>query len=223
MKKLKIFAIIFAVAILFSACNFDMQSEALDNISDIRYNIFEAKTENLTATIMCGMRENPYEYDGISNPKCEFGIITITYKVRPETETIPYTLRVGSAIFEGDLEENPYDHTYMVDIEKLIDNNAEVFLAIDGLESELQFTCISADWAVQYGDALTIALENVSEQLPQFFSNKKFKAECYLKIIFDKKSTTAPYFWYFGIIGESTAAIALIIDTETGEILTKSV
>lgn len=223
MKKLIIFAIICVVAILSTSCKLDMQSEVLDNMSDIRYNLFEAKTEDFTATFMCGMRENPYEYDGVSNSKCEFGIITITYKVRPLLEEIDFVLKVNNSDFVGVLEENPYDHTYMADIEKIIDSEAEIFLAIDDLESDLQFTSISSSWAVQYADALTIALENVNDDLPQFFSSKQFLAECYLKIIFDLKSTTAPYFWYFGIVGQGGATVALIIDTETGEILTKSI
>ncbi|MDD4815933.1 MAG: hypothetical protein PHQ62_02185 [Clostridia bacterium] len=222
MKKFKILAIIFAVAIIFCSCKFDIQGEVLDNISDVRYNLFEAKTENLTATLMCGMRESPYAYDGVSNSKCEFGIITITYKVRPETEAIPYTLRVGSAVFEGNLEENPFDHTYMVDIEKIVDNTASICLKLENFDSELQMACISSNWAVQYDNALTIAMQGVEDDLLQFFSSKKFLAECYLKIIFDQKSTTSPYFWYFGIIGENGTTVALIIDTETGEILTKS-
>ena len=49
------------------------------------------------------------------------------------------------------------------------------------------------------------------------------RAESYLKIIFDQKSNTTPYYWYFGIVGENGENIAVIIDPANGNIITQNI
>jgi hypothetical protein len=223
MKKIKkvmvMLLVCFSVCLL-TGCGSDIKNEMIKNLSDVRYNLFEAKTDEIKVTLMCGLREDPYDYNGISNPKCEFGVITANFTEMPEVNEIGFTLIVNGVGYYGNIEKNPFGHNFMADIEKIVEDNANVYLTIDGIEGELLMTCVSKNWTVQYEDALNIATEYFMEQAKQFFKNKKFKAECYLKIIYDENSEFDSYFWYFGIIGTDNAKLSLVIDVNSGEILT---
>ncbi|MDD2445815.1 MAG: hypothetical protein PHX09_03290 [Clostridia bacterium] len=221
-KKTMVMLLVCCCIFFLTGCGSDIKNEMIKNLSDVRYNLFEAKTDDLKVTLMCGLREEPYGYNGVSNPKCEFGVITVDFADMPEINEIAFTLIVDGVGHYGNVEKNPFGHNFMADIEKIVEDNSNVYLTIDGVESELLMICVSKSWSVQYEDALNIASEHFMEQAKQFIKNKKFKAECYLKIIYDENSEFDSYFWYFGIIGTDNNKLNLVIDVNSGEILTNN-
>lgn len=222
MKKLKFLTLIFAAAFLFlGGCGLNVKNEVADNISDIRYSMFEGVNQNFNATLMCGMRENPYEYDGISNQKTQFGVIAVVFNQIKQENQIAYKLIIDGAESNGYLEENPFDRSFMTDIGKIIDTTSSVQLLLDGEIDPIVLTPISADWQIDYTKALEIALTTLEADLKPFFNNKQFAAECYLKIIHDQKNMGSPYYWYFGVIGQNGQNKTLIIDVHSGEIITQ--
>lgn len=208
---------------MFSACEQDVKEDLLDNLSDVRYNVFAGQNSELCANLMCGVREISYSYDGISNKKCEFGVISVTIKNKNNYENISYTLTVGESIITGTLEENPYDHTFMTDIERIIGCDKSVYLTLEGITTNMLLVCESASWQVQYDEAIDIAFESLESEITKFYQKKKLCAEGYLKIIFDQNSTTKLFYWYFGVVGQNGETVAVIIDPQTGDIITKSV
>ena len=225
MKIFKLLFVIVAVSAMFllTGCGYDIKYEMLNSMSDVRYNLFEAKTESMKVTLMCGMREEPYEYNGVSNQKCEFGVITVYFTELQEAEEIEFTLQAGDIEYTSALERNPFHHNYMTDIEALIDDEANVYLTIDGIGSEMILVCVSKNWGVQYQNALEIATEHFEIDAKQFFNNRKFNAECYLKIIYDENSDLETYLWYFGIVGTDNNRLSLVVDVNSGQILASSI
>lgn len=203
-------------------CSVDAKGEVLDNISDIRYNIFCAESSDFTVNLMSGMREIPYAYDGVSNKKCEFGILTLNFKTKNLPKTFDYLLEIDGYEYAGILEENPYDHSYMTDIEKLVDCESAVYFSFGELIKNMVLNCESADWEIKYADALEIGYTCLETDLLKLFENKKFKAECYLKIICDKNSISNPFYWYFGVISQNGDNFSVIIDTKDGTIITQN-
>ena len=177
------------------------------------YNIFDAKTENLKVNLMCGMREEPYSYDGISNKKCEFGVLTVIFKNSIQNDVINFKLETLTQTFEGQLERNYKTGAYMADIEKILENDEQLNLSISGYEENITLACQNKNWAAQYQQAFEIGLQTLGDEVNNFFENKKFKAEAYLKIIYDEEGVFDKYFWYFGIVGQNGSNLAVIIDT----------
>lgn len=198
----------------------NIKSDVVNNMADIRYNLFVGQAENISANLMCGMRENPYQADGIAKKTVQFGVITVTLKNRP-TESVHYSLVAGKQSFAGVLEENPYNHTFMVDIEKIIDGEEGVYLTVEGVASNMQLMPISKDWAVQYDKALELGISALEEDIKSMYHKRKFKAECFLKIILDQNAINNPYYWCFGVTGEDGKKAVVIFDVESGEIITK--
>lgn len=223
MKKFCVFLCLCAMCFMFCGCQQDVKNDLLDNLSDVRYNVFAGQNTELTANLMCGIREISYAYDGISNKKCEFGIITVSLKDKKDYENISYTLIIGESEIKGTLDENPYDHTFMTDIERIIGTENSVYLTLDGIVTNMLLVCESATWQVQYADAIDIAFSCLETEITNFYQSKKLCAEGYLKIIFDQNSTTNPFYWYFGVVGQNGESVAVIIDPQTGLIITKSV
>ena len=142
-----------AFATFFTGCGTSIKTDVINNMADIRYNLFVGQAENVSVNLMCGMRENPYQSDGIAKKNVQFGVITATFKVHP-TQIVHFALTVGSQTYAGVMEENPYNHTYMVDIEKIVSSEEGVYLTIENVAQNMQLIPESKDWTVQYGQAL---------------------------------------------------------------------
>lgn len=205
-----------------TACKVNVKSDVIDNMSDIRYNIFAGQTSHLSASLMCGMRENPYNYDGVHKKVTEFGVVTVSIKNLDKQESYNYTLNIGDNKITGFLEENPYDHTFMTDIEKIIDCENAVYLSVEGVAENVQLICESKNWQIQYKNAIDIAYNNLEQDFVALYDKKKFKAECYLKIVHDQNNVSNPYYWCFMVVGQNGEAKSVIIDVNNGLVVTKS-
>lgn len=221
MKKTILFSFIACLSFAFIGCGASLETQIKANLSDVRYCVFTGKNQNISISLICGMRENPYNYDGVSNKKCEFGIITMTSN-KGALANSNFTLSVDGAEITGVLEENPYDHSFMTDIERVIDSESTVYISIENIVENMILTCESLSWQVQYKDALEIGVDALLEDAKRFMDGNNLRAESYLKIIFDQKSNTTPYYWYFGIVGENGENIAVIIDPANGNIITQN-
>lgn len=219
MKILKIFVLIVATLFLCVGCKFDLKEDVYDNISEIRYNLYVGENAYFKANFSSGMRENPYSFDGISNSKCEFGVLSVDFKNLENKNQIAYSLTVDSIQANGYLEENPFDHTFMVDIEKLIETKNNIILKIEGFDNDIILSPISQEWQTTYSDVLDLILSKYEENFNIFVKNNKFNAECYLKIIYDKTNAQNPYFWHFSAIGTDGTKISFIVDVNSGEII----
>lgn len=220
-KKITLLFCLLAMPALLCACKTNIKSDVVNHTSDIRFNIFVGQADGVSANLMCGLRENPYNYDGKSCKKTDFGVITTTLAVHP-TENVHFTITVNGVSQSGVLDENPYNHTFMADIEKIVDDESAVFLTIEGVVENMQLVCVSADWAVQYGDALDIAINALEDEIKSAYQNGKFCAECYLKIVLDQSNVDNPYYWCFMIVHQSGEKQTIIFDVQTGEILTQT-
>lgn len=222
MKKISfvVLAVMMIGCAMLSGCGLNVKSDVLNNLSDVRYCVFVGQSDGVVANLMCGMRENPYSYDGKSNKKTEFGVITVFFKNRL-SEDLHYSLSVGKSSYAGVLEENPYNHSFMADIQKIVDGEG-VYLTIEGVVDGMQLMPESKAWAVQYDKALDIAYEVLEEKLKGLYSSRRFCGECYLKIVLDQSSIDNPYYWCFMYVGQNGESGSVIIDVNSGEVLTKS-
>lgn len=223
MKKIlvAVLAVLVCGCTMLAGCGLNTKSDVINNLSDIRYCVFVGQNDDAVVNLMCGMRENPYSYDGVSNKKTEFGVLTVFFKNR-QSENLHFSLNVGKASYAGALEENPYNHSFMADIQKIVDCEDAVYLSIEGVVENMQLLPESLGWKIQYSQALDIAYSALEEELASLYSSRKFCAECYLKIVLDQSSIDNPYYWCFMYVGQNGQSGSVIIDVNSGEVLTKT-
>ena len=87
-------ALVAFMVALFSGCSLQSNKE---NVSDIRYGIFDGECEEYNATFVYGIREKPYVLDGISNKGVEGNSLSKNFtENRVTAESMEETRKAGT-------------------------------------------------------------------------------------------------------------------------------
>ena len=206
---------------LFSGCT---QSQNENNIADIRQEIFDCECEEFNATFVCGMRENPYQANGVANKLTEFGIISVVFESKPQQENISYSLVLNNEkTFSGQLEKNPYSNEYMADVGFSVDPNSSLSLTISvgGEEKEIVLQNKSNSWTIKSEDALEIGLDAFKDEIANFNKNNE-TYELFVKIMTQQQTNFGKYYWNVSIVSSSGKKHNVVFSTENPEILLKN-
>lgn len=227
----KIFIAFFSITIitlmlfLLSGCN--VKSNNYEKfISDVRYGIFDGQCNSYNATFTYGLREKPYSPNGVANNKVEFGIISVIFTEKvEEDEIVCFSLKINEDIISGTLEKSPYTDQYMADIGKICSDtdrlSLDVYFASDTSSTIVDLTNKSANWEVNYEDALSNGLSSLSGEIKEFV-NKDSSYEIQVKILNDQQTNFGSYFWSVTIISSSGAKHNVVFSTSSKDILVKN-
>ena len=224
MKKILLGALLILMTVVFSACGADKIDLVKANIAEVRYNVFSGENEEYTATFMSGERENPYIVNGVKEDIVEFGMLTIKYKSSDMPIVAQYTLKIDEQEFKGNLEYNKYDGTLMVDIGKIVSDNAVIELTVttDNGDSKCTISPKTENLEITWASALEIAVEEFGDEINDFITKGNFNGEVYIKIITDLNSSFDDYYWYVSIVGSNGNSMGVIIDPHSGEVIAKN-
>lgn len=223
MKKIVIFLFLCLIlSFSFFACTKNIEGAVRGNMSEIRYNAFAVKNENFKVNFMSGERENPYEYDGKSAGKCDFGVITVVFKEFCTFMKVPFSMSIGDEKIDGLLEKNPYNESFMADTGRRVKDDSVIKVKI-GDWDEVNLENISNDFKINYENALKIGINELNNELNSCYIKGKFKGECYLKIITSDNFNSDEFFWSFSVISYELKNYSVIIDINSGKILVKKV
>ena len=204
-----------------SGCSFSLNSAVKANMSEIRKNVFEAENEKFKVSFMSGQRENPYYYDGVSEKKCDFGIFTVYFKEFVGALKVPFIATINDQKYEGVLEKNPFNESYMVDIERSVSDEDSIMIQIDN-NSAISLSNISSSWNISWQDALDIGIKELNEELRSVYIKGVFNGECYLKPITDDNFISGEYFWAFILVNTRFERFTVVFDVNSGEVLVKN-
>lgn len=219
-KKLFIclgFVALLAIVFIFGCSTVNLTDNSLSAISEYRKNLFVGKSGNVLATYTTGQREQDYIMDGKKTALTDFGVLTL-HLSSPIEQAPAFKLTVNQTTFEGVLEQNPYDGTYVFDTLCQTDDNAQIELYIKQLEQTIKLVCVSANWSASYQDALTIFSQKYQKELDSHSSRGNLNAEVYIKIVSSNKSLDNIY-WYVLCVCESGDMYSALIDPNTKEII----
>ena len=217
-----VIGVIIAVTVLTFGCKPSNLNLMQKNLSEYRKVLYVASTPNFDATFTTGKREDPYLLNGVSEKKVEYGVLTV--KFNKEIVTQPtFTLLIDTIQFSGKLEKNPFDNTYVADIEKEVSDVADINLKImvEEINDNINMDNASADWKINYKKALSIATAEFEDILPNYIKNNKLKAESHIKIVGSTDKDLPKIYWYVSIICQNGDSFACIIDPYSGEILAR--
>ena len=222
MKKIVVLMLIcFSLFMVPFGCAINLDTAVEKNMSEIRKNVFEGKKDDVKVTFMSGEREDPYEYDGVSEKKCDFGIFTVYFNEFVGSLKVPFIATINEQKFEGVLEKHPFNESYMVDIGNVASDDAEIIISINN-EPAIVLENISSSWEISWQDALELGKQYLNDELNEIISNGKFNAECYLKSITDEDFISGQYFWAFSVINTKYQRYIVVFDVNSGDLLVKN-
>lgn len=224
----KVFAIfsLILISLLSFGCDNNLTDIVCEAISEVRYNLFEIKNEQLSVSFTSGFREDPYVIDGTSNAKKEFGVVIVRFLIDISNYSgLPsFILTVNDMDFDGDFELNPFDQTYVQDIETFVLDDSTISIKVlwNSFEFEGNLTNVSKNFAINHKDALKIMIKEFKPQLKKIIKNHTLLGETYIKIISDPSYLLDKKYWYVCIIGRAGENYSVIIDPTTKQILAKN-
>lgn len=220
-KRIFLLSFLICTVLLLTACSSDNYKLALNNVSEYRKELYVGSNEQVVASYICGERESVYAMDGISTEPTEFGVLT--FFVNEELEGVPqYTLVIDGQTFSGDLEQNPFDGSYVADIGKCLGgSNISATISLGEFSSQVELKKVNVDWEIDGEKALEITCKKMGKEFKDFMENGAFLGECYIKIVNDSSISTNEYYWYVNIINGQGRSFSAIIDPHSGEVLAK--
>ena len=229
MKKILCILSIALCGILFVGCGSSAQSQIdfKEHLIEVRNNLFASQDETYYATVCTGEREQDYALDGVVGEMVPFGIVTIA---RLDNEMLakdqyPFTLVVNGENITGSLEKSPYDNTYSADIEQVIADDAEVSieLVIDGTNVSQSLTNVSSSFSIDKDKAIEIACDELKDSVRALSKQKDNLSEAFVKILKDYSGEGNRYYWYIGIISPEGKTSGVLIDSASGDIVSKKI
>lgn len=219
-KKVVFLFLIAVVLFVVFGCS-QKKFSSSDWTSDLRTTFYDFNSENEYVNFVSGMRENPYNYDGVHNSLVEFGILSVWFNdSKYSPPSLDFTIKIGGEVFEGVLEKSPFEEGFMADIEKYVTCEDDICLTI-GENLKYNLSCQTKNFTIDASNALSIGETELSGVIAENYKDGKLNGECYLKIIFDKSRKIKTYYWYFAFLDQNGKFSSCVIDTETGEVLAK--
>lgn len=227
MKKFLCALSLMLVAVCFVGCG--KEQKAVDTINnhiiELRNNLFVGSDEKYYATFVTGEREEPYALDGKVNERVPFGIVTLSQLNNLPLDNTEYAfvLTIGEEKKTGKLEKSPYDNTYSADVGVNASDDAEIKLTVNIGVDKFEQTLYneSKNFKVTQQEAINIAGKELANEIDTLLQDGS--VEAMVKILKDYSGETNRYFWYVGVVSNNGVAYGVLIDTMTGEIVSKKV
>lgn len=206
------------VCIFNIACSSSKKSDNLENVSEYRKNLFVGQAGNYLATFTSGQREKDYIMDGNKTNLVDFGVLTLKFNYNFGNTLPKFELKVNNNLYSGELEKNPYDNTYVFDIETQVNDGDLLNLYLVDLDENINLVCWSKNWNINYLSALKIFTEKHNEDIKNNSNKNKLNGEIYIKIVSSDKQLSSVY-WYVLLTCTNGDVYASLIDVNSGEIV----
>ncbi len=228
MRKILCILAVMTCGVVFVACGGKKSETNFNNhLIEVRNNLFAGEDSTYYATVCTGEREQDYALDGVVNSLVPFGIVTLARldNERLNMDEYPFTLVVNGENITGSLEKSPYDNTYSADIEQVIADDAEIMLqvVVDGTNFSQTLNNVSSNFAIDKDKAISIACNELKDSIKNLSKEKENFSEAFVKILKDYSGESNRYYWYIGIISPEGKTSGILIDTNTGDIISKKV
>ncbi|MBQ9793251.1 MAG: hypothetical protein IJW32_05920 [Clostridia bacterium] len=226
-KKLKIVRkiilslsfIILSVFVLNACSKVNNPQEVSTNVlSEYRKNLFVSKTNFCVATFTSGQREENYIMDGSNTKLVDFGVLTVKFDNYTSQSLPKFELKINNDLYTGEFEHNPYDNTFVFDIQKQVSDNDTLNLYLVDFDQSTLLQCCSKNWKINYKQAHTIFTEKYKTEITSHTTDNVLKGEVYIKIVSDDKDLKN-FYWYVLLVCQNGDMYSSLIDVNSGEIV----
>lgn len=225
MKKTIALIIVIVIIVALTACNPAPSEEPLvKNISYAHTSMFSGNNECFYASLTMGIKEKVFQIDGQSanvEDYIRLTILPLTFNYFNRIYT--YELKGSKGTIEGGFKKDIFGSGYAADIESL-DNVGDIESLVIFLDEE-EFTIELSnrmEGKLSYLDILKIAKVELAELIEEEENSEEgFTREIIIKFINDSKNAESPYYWYIAFASSDDNYWSMLIDSETGDIITK--
>lgn len=204
------------IAVLMVGCgsNFSLITER--NISEYRKNLFVAVNDDIGVSFVSGKREEPYGYDGQCKDLVPFGVLTVKFRTPFVGVNPSYTLYIDSFQYNGQMEFNPFDGTYVADIEKEFENGADISLRLHAGENDynVSLECVSKDFGIDYKQAFNVAIHAMQKEIEPHIKSGVLEGEIFIKFVGDNTMQLDTIYYYVCFVPKVGDSASCLIDTD---------
>ncbi|MDR0850577.1 MAG: hypothetical protein LBN07_03800 [Christensenellaceae bacterium] len=204
------------IVVLMAACSSSFGTIAERGISEYRKNLFVAINDDLGVSFVSGKRENPYKYDGKCKELVEFGVLTVKFH-EPFVGVNPsFTLYIDSFQYNGQLDFNPFDGTYVADIEKEFSDDIDISLRLHagGEDYDMALSCVSKDFGIDYKQAFNVAIHAMQTYIEPHIKSGVLEGEIFIKFVGDNTMQLDTIYYYVYFVPKEGDSAACLIDIE---------
>lgn len=223
MKK-RLFVVITALAascvvFVFMAC---AGSSILDNprLSELRSNVFIGQAEGYSVVAVTGIREHPFNIDGVSNANMvEFTVITMTPEVFVFGNEYAFRVEINGTEFEGKMSLHPFNQTVSAEIAVWAADVNELAIHITGASSfVVNAVSVRCEDFICCDKAFEIAYERLGAAINDRVSaNNDY--EIFIRLIENPVDASGGFRWYIAFVFQDGTTYAALIDPVSMEIL----
>ncbi len=209
---------------MFTGCTTAVSKKFKSSISESTYGLASAMDSTFKVDYKWGKREEPYASDGITMPKTEYGVITVTSLVgKLENHTASYKINIDNKNYEGDFLVNPYDKTFVIDLKFIPNQTNEFLISVISNKKTYSYTLINelSEKDVDCNEAVQIA-EHTLENVLKEKLDKEETYEVYVRLINSQNKDFKPC-WYVSVYTTKNKLFAVAIDPKSKIVLARKV
>ncbi len=200
---------------LFTACGkYDYSKHIAEQKSDI----FCAKTEEFELTLSCISREYPYAQDGVAATKSDIVEVSL---LPSNTASETYIISIaGDENFGGEtsFRNARGDYFFSQGVKTFPKESVTVTVQWGEESRELVATSVKTEKTLSVKEALNCAILAEKEYIDGLRQNNVFCGEFHVRLLQREKT-----YYYVGILDKTGKTLALLLDSESGEVLAKRI
>lgn len=221
MKKfLSLAFVLVCVGMLASGCGKKTEDYVRENMSEKTEVYFFGERDEFYSTLSSGQREEIYLMNGKSEDNVDFSLLTVNFFNETYGKLITVKLFVDEEEHLVNLELNPLNSTYMLDLERKFSGHESVTVEYNGMQVELLNK--SKDFGIDADKAIEIASKELSKLITKEKKMSTLNAECYLRVLDSRANNFEDLFWVFTVVNVKNEDYSVIISTIDGSVLSKS-
>ena len=221
MRKGWIVAFLIFALVGMSACGVETNKLVKKNMAEVTSVYYYGESEDCYATLSVGEREEEYLLDGSCGQLTEFALLVLAFHNTVQQNAIKAKVLIDNVGVEVELELNANNGKFMCDLERKL--TGEEVVAIEFDEKHFALDAISNDFLIDSNKAIEIACQEFEGLIQSITKSNKLLGEGYLRILDKKANNFDGVFWCFTLLDRSGNSWSVIISTEDGSILAKSI
>ncbi len=212
----KPFLLVLCLFLLSFCCACKKKVDYFDYVSELRSNLFLAKTEEFSLKIYSVFKESPYGADGVAQPVAPR---LEAYLLAPSgDQTVRLSFSIDGKEYGGEMSydnvKGEYFYGYSLDASKLSSIECTILYGED--RYTLNALSVLTDATLSPKKTLTMLIAECKQPFDELTDEYGFAGEIYLRLIYED----SPYY-YVGLIDREGKIQAFLLSAETGKILAR--
>ncbi len=204
-----------------SACGIDADKLVENNMAEVTNVYYYGEDDDCYVTLSVGEREEEYLLDGRCGQLTDFALLVLAFHNPVQQNVIKANVLIDDALVDVELELNENNGKFMCDMEKKFSGREKVEIEFD--EKRIVLDAISNSFLIDSDKAIEIACQEFDQLLQPLTKSNKLLGEGYLRVLDKKANNFDGVFWCFTLLDRSGNSWSVIISTEDGSILAKSI